>query len=120
MEEGLSEAKLSCPLPIPVFSVSPDFVVFPASWSGADASHTSALNTSSTHLLRGFRTFFRLSSSHTNPDLLINSIDRYLEQGFFSVQFFHTVIFREGHVYIHLVSGVSSDKLVFEIVNIAS
>ncbi len=56
----------------------------------------------------------------TNPDLLINSIDRYLEQGFFSVQFFHTVIFREGHVYIHLVSGVSSDKLVFEIVNIAS
>ena len=46
LEEGLSEAKLSCPLPIPVFSVSPDFVVFPASWSGADASHTSALNTS--------------------------------------------------------------------------
>ena len=28
-----------------------------------------ALNTSSTHLLRGFRTVFRLPSSHTNPDL---------------------------------------------------
>ncbi len=59
LEEGLSEAKPSCPLPIPAFSVFPDFVVFPASWSGDDASHTSALNTSSTHLLRGFRTFHR-------------------------------------------------------------
>ena len=55
LEEGLSEAKLSCPLPIPVFSVFPDLVVFPASWSGADASHLPALNTSSTHALHCFR-----------------------------------------------------------------
>ena len=33
----------------------PDFVVFPASWSGADASHLPALNPSSTHALHCFR-----------------------------------------------------------------
>ena len=77
LEEGLSETKPSCPLPIPAFSVFPDFVVFPASWSGGDASHTSALNTSSTHLLRGFRTFFRLLSSYTNPDLSLISHTEY-------------------------------------------
>jgi hypothetical protein len=37
---------------------------------GADASHTSALNMSSTHLLSGFRTFFRLPSPHTNPEFV--------------------------------------------------
>ena len=70
----LFETKSSCPMPSFAFSVLADFLVLPASWSGADASHTSALNTSSTHLLRGFRTFFCLLSSHTNPDLIRISI----------------------------------------------
>ena len=53
----LSETKASCPMLSFAFSVLADFLVLLASWSGADASHTSALNTSLTHLLRGFRTF---------------------------------------------------------------
>ena len=52
-------------MPSFAFSVLADFLVLLASWSGADASHTSALNTSSTHLLRGFRTFHR-SCVHTH------------------------------------------------------
>ena len=50
-------------------SVFPDFVVFPASWSGADASHIPALNTSSTHALHCFRTFCQQDGSPTNTDL---------------------------------------------------
>ena len=41
----LSETKASCPMPGFAFSVLADFLVLLASWSGADASHTSALNT---------------------------------------------------------------------------
>ena len=65
---GLSEAKPSCRLLISVFSIVPDFVVFPASWSGADASHIPALNTSSIHPLRCFRTFDSTDGSPANTD----------------------------------------------------
>ena len=71
LEEGLSEAKPSCPLPIPAFSVFPDFVVFPASWSGADASHIPALNTSSIHPLHCFRTFCQQDGSPANTDFML-------------------------------------------------
>ena len=118
-EERVSEAEPSSSLLIPGFSVFPDFVVFPASWSGADASHIPALNTSSTHALLCFRTFYSQSSgSPANTDLLINSIDGYLEKCFFSIQVFHSVIFREGRVHIYLISGMSANELFLEIVNI--
>ena len=42
----LSETKSMHPIANFAFSVRADFLVLPASWSGADASHTSALNTS--------------------------------------------------------------------------
>ena len=119
-EEGLSEAKPSSSLLIPGFSVFPDFVVFPASWSGADATHIPALNTSSTSALHCFRTFCQQDGSPTNTDLLINSIDCYLEQCFFPIQVFHSVIFRESYIYIHLVSGVCADELFLEIIDITS
>ena len=120
-EERVSEAEPSSSLLIPGFSVFPDFVVFPASWSGADASHIPALNTSSTHALTCFRTFYSQSSgSPANTDLLINSIDGYLEKCFFSIQVFHSVIFRESYIYIHLVSGVCADELFLEIIDITS
>ncbi len=60
----LSETKASCPMPGFAFSVLADLLVLPASWSGADASHTSELNTSSTHLLRDFRILFDRLSTH--------------------------------------------------------
>ena len=63
-EERVSEAEPSSSLLIPGFSVFPDFVVFPASWSGADASHIPALNTSSITSLRCFWTFY----SDRSPD----------------------------------------------------
>ena len=44
---GLSETKASCLLLISAFSIVPDFVVCLASWSGAEATPTHALNTSS-------------------------------------------------------------------------
>ena len=119
-EERLSEAKPSSSLLIPGFSVFPDFVVFPASWSGADATHIPALNTSSTSALHCFRTFCQQDGSPTNTDLLINSIDCYLEQCFFPIQVFHSVIFRESYIYIHLVSGVCADELFLEIIDITS
>ena len=119
-EERVSEAEPSSSLLIPGFSVFPDFVVFPASWSGADATHIPALNTSSTSALHCFRTFCQQDGSPTNTDLLINSIDCYLEQCFFPIQVFHSVIFREGRVHIYLVSGMSADELFLEIVNIES
>ena len=46
---GLSETKASCPLPISALSIVPDFIVLLASWSGAEATPTHALNTYSTH-----------------------------------------------------------------------
>ena len=119
-EERVSEAEPSSSLLIPGFSVFPDFVVFPASWSGADASHIPALNTSSTSALHCFRTFCQQDGSPTNTDLLINSIDCYLEQCFFPIQVFHSVIFRESYIYIHLVSGVCADELFLEIIDITS
>ena len=64
----MSEPKVSCPLLISVFSIVSDFVVFPASWSGADASHIPALNTSSIHPLRCFRIFYYIDGSPTNTD----------------------------------------------------
>ena len=72
LEEGLSEAKPSCPLPIPAFSVFPDFVVFPASWSGADASHIPALNTSSKHLR--FTVFGRFANRTAPHNYRFNSL----------------------------------------------
>ena len=39
----MSETKSSCRLLISAFSIVSDFIVFPASWSGADASHIPAL-----------------------------------------------------------------------------
>ena len=119
-EERVSEAEPSSSLLIPGFSVFPDFVVFPASWSGADATHIPALNTSSTSALHCFRTFCQQDGSPTNTDLLINSIDCYLEQCFFPIQVFHSVIFRESYIYIHLVSGVCADELFLEIIDITS
>ena len=119
-EERVSEAEPSSSLLIPGFSVFPDFVVFPASWSGADASHIPALNTSSTPALRCFRSVYSITVSPTNTDLLINSIDCYLEQCFFPIQVFHSVIFRESYIYIHLVSGVCADELFLEIIDITS
>ena len=116
----VSEAEPSSSLLIPGFSVFPDFVVFPASWSGADATHIPALNTSSTSALHCFRTFCQQDGSPTNTDLLINSIDCYLEQCFFPIQVFHSVIFRESYIYIHLVSGVCADELFLEIIDITS
>ena len=70
-EESVSEAEPSSSLLIPGFSVSPDFVVFPASWSGADASHIPALNTSSIHPLHCFRTFCQQAGSPTNTDFTL-------------------------------------------------
>ena len=67
-EERLSEAEPSSSLLIPDFSVFPDFVVFPASWSGADASHIPALNTSPTSALHCFRTFHQSVGSPTNTE----------------------------------------------------
>ena len=71
-EERVSEAEPSSSLLIPVFSVFPDFVVFPASWSGADASHIPALNTSSTSALHCFRPVYSLTVSPTNTDFTID------------------------------------------------
>ena len=68
-EERVSEAEPSSALLIPGFSVFPDFVVFPASWSGADATHILALNTSSTPALRCFRPVYSITVSPTNTDL---------------------------------------------------
>ena len=73
-EERVSEAEPSSSLLIPGFSVFPDFVVFPASWSGADASHIPALNTASISALHCFRTFYSDSSSPTNTDFLLSFI----------------------------------------------
>ena len=72
-EERVSEAEPSSSLLIPGFSVFPDFVVFPASWSGADASHIPALNTSSTSALHCFRMFDSTAGSPTNTDLRLIS-----------------------------------------------
>ena len=66
-EERVSEAKPSSSLLIPGFSVFPDFVVFPASWSGADASHIPALNTLLIHSLRYFRPIYSKEGSPANP-----------------------------------------------------
>ena len=74
-EEGLFEAEPSSSLLIPGFSVFPDFVVFPASWSGADASHIPALNTSSTSALHCFRTFSQQEGSPTNTDFTLEICD---------------------------------------------
>ena len=82
--------------------------------------HLPALNTSSTSALHCFRTFCQQDGSPTNTDLLINSIDCYLEQCFFPIQVFHSVIFRESYIYIHLVSGVCADELFLEIIDITS
>ncbi len=68
--ERVFEAKPSSSLLIPVFSVSPDPVVFPASWSGADASHLPALNTSSITARHCLRTFSRRLVPPTNTDFI--------------------------------------------------
>ena len=70
-EERVSEAEPSSSLLLPGFSVFPDFVVFPASWSGADASHIPALITSSTSELHCFRTFRQQEGSPANTDLTL-------------------------------------------------
>ena len=69
-EERLSEAQPSSSLLTPGFSVSPDPVVFPASWSGADASHLSALNTSSAHLRS--TVFVRIAQNMAPPQIQIS------------------------------------------------
>ena len=53
----LFETKLSCPMHSFVFSVLADFLVLLALWSGAEASHTHALNTSSTYCSSVFGRF---------------------------------------------------------------
>ena len=55
LAERLSEPKVSCSLPISAFSIVPNFLVLLASWSGAEASRTHDLNTSSTSPLHCFR-----------------------------------------------------------------
>ena len=57
---GLSETKASCPLPISALSIVPDFIVSLASWSGAEATRTHALNTSSIYC---FGVFVRFTQS---------------------------------------------------------
>ena len=80
-EERVSEAEPSSSLQIPAFSVFPDFVVFPASWSGADASHIPALNTSSTPALRCFRPVYSITVSLTNTDLQLDVFEEVSQTG---------------------------------------
>ena len=47
LAERLSETKSSCSLPISVFSMFPDFVIFLVLWSGAEATNIFPQNTSS-------------------------------------------------------------------------
>ena len=47
LAERLSETKSSCSLPISVFSMFPDFVIFLVLWSGAEAANIFPQNTSS-------------------------------------------------------------------------
>ena len=68
---GSSEPKASYRLLISAFSIVPDFLVFAAPSPGAEATHTPVLNTSSTHPLHCFRTFYSDSGSPTNTDLII-------------------------------------------------
>ena len=60
LAERLSEPKVSCSLPISAFSIVPNFVVLLASWSGAEASRTHDLNTSSTSPLHCFRPIYSI------------------------------------------------------------
>ena len=46
LAERLSEAKPSCSLPISVFSMFPDFVIFLVLWSGAETADIFPQNTS--------------------------------------------------------------------------
>ena len=69
LAERLSEPKASCSLPISAFSIVPNFLVLLASWSGAEASRTHDLNTSSTSPLHCFRSICPSSNSPANPDL---------------------------------------------------
>ena len=90
-EERVSEAEPSSSLLIPGFSVFPDFVVFPASWSGADASHIPALNTSSTSAFHCFRTFLQSSGSPRKSRFVYSA-------GLFSPAFYAIIssLIREG------------------------
>ena len=47
LAERLSETKSSCSLPISVFNMFPDFVIFLVLWSGAEAANIFPQNTSS-------------------------------------------------------------------------
>ena len=77
----MSEAEPSSSLLIPAFSVFPDFVVFPASWSGTDASHIPALNTSSTSALHCFRPIYSITVSLTNTDLQLDVFEEVPQTG---------------------------------------